>query len=128
MTMRRREFIAALMGFACTVPWTAQARKENPIVGVFLTTQGLETAFQQGLGDFGYIVGQNISLVRKDGVGTPDQINQRATELVAAKPDVIFGGGSQTSDQTSNTPGTPTCAHRISLQPVVVQFPVLALT
>jgi putative tryptophan/tyrosine transport system substrate-binding protein len=95
--MRRREFIAALTGFACAVPWTAQAQKGNPTVGVFLTTRGLENAFQQGLADFGYVAGQNILLVLKDGAGAPDQINQRAAELVAVKPDVIFGGGSQTT-------------------------------
>lgn len=57
---------------------------------------------------FGYIVGRNISLIRKDGIGTPDQIKQRAAELVTAKADVIFGGGSQTTSalkrQTSSIP------------------------
>ena len=106
--MKRREFIAALGG-AAAWPIVARAQKRNPTVGLFWISQtDLEAAFQQGLADFGYVVGQNISLIRKDTAGNLDRLDQLAAELVAAKVDVIFGGGSQNTGalkrQTSSIP------------------------
>jgi ABC-type uncharacterized transport system substrate-binding protein len=87
----------------------AIAEKRNPTVGLISISQtAVEAAFQQGLADFGYVVGQNISLIRKDAAGNLDRLDQLAAELVAAKVDVIFGGGTQTTSalkrQTSSIP------------------------
>jgi putative ABC transport system substrate-binding protein len=97
--MRRREFIAALAGFASAWPLTTQAQTKTPVVGELIVspTDSVEAAFQQGLMDYGYAVGQNISLLRKDASGDLDRVNQLAADLVAAKVDILFGTGSQTT-------------------------------
>jgi putative tryptophan/tyrosine transport system substrate-binding protein len=95
--MRRRELIAGLGG-AAAWPLVARAQKRNPTVGQLSTTAfTYQSAFEQGLADFGYVVGQNISLVRKDIEGNLDRLDQLVAELVAINPNVIFGGGSQST-------------------------------
>jgi putative ABC transport system substrate-binding protein len=94
--MRRREFIAGV-GSAAAWPVVARAQKRNPTVGVLSVSSTIDTAFQQGLADFGYVIGQNILLIRKNAEGNFDRLDQLAAELVAINPDVIFGGGSQTT-------------------------------
>jgi putative ABC transport system substrate-binding protein len=105
--VRRREFIAGL-GWAAAWPIAARAQKPNPTVGMLLSTPDTAAGFQQGLADFGYVVGGNISLISKNIEGNLDRIDQLAAELVAINPDVIFGGGSQTTialkRQTSTIP------------------------
>jgi putative tryptophan/tyrosine transport system substrate-binding protein len=106
--MKRRGFIAGLGG-AAAWPLAARAQKRNPAVGVLvIIPTNVETAFRQGLADFGYVDGQNISLVRKDVAGNVDRLDQVAAELVAAQVDVIFASGSQATSalrrQTSSIP------------------------
>jgi putative ABC transport system substrate-binding protein len=50
--------------------------------------EGLE-AFRQSLRDFGWVEGRNYVLVFRHGDGQPDQLAQRAAELVKMKVDVI---------------------------------------
>jgi putative ABC transport system substrate-binding protein len=79
----------------------------------------VQTAFEQGLADFGYVVGQNISLVLKNATGNSDRLNQLAAELVAAKVDVIFGWGSQATSalrrQTNRIPIVMTSTNPVGL-------------
>jgi putative ABC transport system substrate-binding protein len=107
--MKRRAFIAGI-GSAAAWPLVARGQKRNPNIGT-LTISGQadnQDAFQQGLADFGYVVGQNITLFRKDAAGSMDRLNQLAAELVSANVDVIWGGGSQATSalkrQTSSIP------------------------
>jgi putative ABC transport system substrate-binding protein len=92
--MRRREFIAGLGGAAA---WPVVAHAKNPIIGMLTTSSSgvIDAGFQQGLADFGYVPGQNISLIRKEAAS--DRLDQLAAELIAISPDVIFGTGSQTT-------------------------------
>ena len=92
--MRRREFIAGLGGAAA---WPLVAHGKNPVVGMLTTSSSgvVDAGFRQGLADFGYIPGQNISLLRKEA--DFDRLDEVAVELLAANPDVIFGTGSQTT-------------------------------
>jgi ABC-type uncharacterized transport system substrate-binding protein len=88
--------------------WWRGRKSGNPTVGAFFNLSAYQTAFEQGLADFGYVVRQNISLITKEAAGNPDRMNQLAAELVAAKVDVIFGGTSQITSalkrQTSSIP------------------------
>jgi putative ABC transport system substrate-binding protein len=96
--MKRREFIVALGGCVCAYPWRAQAQTRSAIVGILASsTTAVDAAFQQGLADFGYVVGQNLSLIRKDPEGNLDRLDQIAAELVTTNVDVIFSVGSQTT-------------------------------
>src|ERR1700760_1520663 len=96
--MRRRTFIAGL-GSAAAWPVVARGQKRKPNVGVLTNgrTKEHQAAFQEGLADFGYVVGQNITLIWKDAAGDMDRLNQFAAELVTAKVDVVFGTSSQTT-------------------------------
>jgi ABC-type uncharacterized transport system substrate-binding protein len=103
--VKRRTFIAGLGGAAA---WPVVARAKNPIVGMLTTSSSgaVDAGFQQGLTDFGYVPGQNISLIRKEA--DLDRLDQLAAELIPINPDVIFGTGSQTTialkRQTSTIP------------------------
>jgi putative ABC transport system substrate-binding protein len=103
--MNRRTFIAALGGAAA---WPLVARAKDPVVGMLTTSSSgvVDAGVQQGLADFGYVPGQNISLIRKET--DFDRLDQLAAELIAISPDVIFGTGSQAmialKRQTSTIP------------------------
>jgi putative ABC transport system substrate-binding protein len=103
--VKRREFIT---GLGCAAAWPMVARATNPVVGMLTTSSSgvVDAGFQQGLVDFGYVPGQNVSLIRKEA--DFDRLDQLAAELIAVSPDVIFGTGSQTTialkRQTSTIP------------------------
>ena len=109
LRVTRREFVAAV---GCAAAWPVVARGQNrkPNVGVLTNgrTDEHQAAFRQGLADFGYVVGQNITLTWKDAAGDMDRLYPLAAELVAAKVDVVFGTSSQTTDalkrQTNSIP------------------------
>jgi putative tryptophan/tyrosine transport system substrate-binding protein len=103
--MKRREFIAGL-GSAAAWSAVARAQKRNPTIGMLSDTPDGAAWYQQGLADFGYVVGQNISLIRKIIEGNLDRLDQFAAEVVAANPDVIIGGGSQTTIALKRQTGT----------------------
>jgi putative ABC transport system substrate-binding protein len=103
--MKRREFIAALGGMAITRPSGLCAQQARPLPRIGRLSIGnsrIEDAFRQGLGDFGYVEGQNL-LVEYRGVGkTPVQLDRFAAELIALKVDAIVAGSSQTTRAAFN--------------------------
>jgi putative ABC transport system substrate-binding protein len=80
-----------------SAPVVARAQTRKPTIGELSisVTDYAQAAFEQGLADFGYVVGQNTSLIAKDAAGHPGRLNQLAAELFAAKVDVIYSPGSQ---------------------------------
>jgi hypothetical protein len=76
--MRRREFIAGLGG-AAAWPLMARAQQRTPVVGVLNAGVPLAHAFQQGLGEQGYIDGQNVEVLFRN---TYDRLTALAEELV----------------------------------------------
>ena len=50
-------------------------------------------AFAQGLAEHGWIIGRNVRVDYRWGAGNPELFRRYATELVAAKPDVILAAG-----------------------------------
>jgi hypothetical protein len=78
--LRRREFIA---GLSCAAAWPMVAAAKTPMVGMLTTSSSgvVDAGFQQGLAGFGYVPGQNISLIRKEA--NSDRLDQLAAELIA---------------------------------------------
>src|SRR5205823_14595790 len=98
MTVSRRQFVqgAGLAGLGLLAgcgrwPWPAQQPTRMPRVG-FLAARAVRTyedAFRQGLLEYGYIEGQNLSVewrVAEDGAGG---LSDLAVELVNLPVDVI---------------------------------------
>jgi putative ABC transport system substrate-binding protein len=97
--MRRREFITLLGGAAAAWPLAARAQRDRVRrVGVLMSTgeRDPETqlrigAFREGLQKFGWAEGRNLQIDYRWGGGSIARTRTYAAELVALKPDVIFG-------------------------------------
>src|SRR5215467_7743573 len=101
MSLRRREFIAALGG-AATWPIATHGQQPQRMrrIGVLmnLTADDPEsvdrvTALAQGLAELGWTVGRNVQIVYRWGVGDPELFRRYAGELVALAPDVAVAHG-----------------------------------
>jgi putative tryptophan/tyrosine transport system substrate-binding protein len=95
--MRRREFITLLGGTAVAWPLTARAQQSGkmPRIG-WLQPVPIPNAwlkgFGQGLLEFGYVEGKNLSIEYRWGDGNFDRLPGMAAELVRLNVDVIISG------------------------------------
>ena len=94
----RRAFLATWTGGLLATPLAAEGQQAGRIarVGDLVPSTGdsaLTRAFLDGLGDAGYVEGQNVSVERLYARGQPDQLLGLARELVHAPVDVIFVRG-----------------------------------
>jgi putative tryptophan/tyrosine transport system substrate-binding protein len=94
--MRRREFISLLGGAAA---WVSPARAQEPrrVIGVLsslgragLFADIIKPALVQGLKDFGFVEGRNISIEIREADGHYDRLPSLAAELVGRDVAVIF--------------------------------------
>jgi putative ABC transport system substrate-binding protein len=94
--MRRREFITLLGG---TAAWPVVARAQQPtkvpIIG-FLGAESASTnrhffdAFQQGMREFGYLDGKNITFVERWAEGRRERFPELIGELLSLKVSIIL--------------------------------------
>src|SRR5712692_4174240 len=95
--LKRREFVTLLGGAA--VGWPIAVRAQQPAMPVigFLnggTPEGyarMVAAFQQGLKELGYVVGENIAIEFRWARGHYDLLPALASELVRLNVAVIVG-------------------------------------
>jgi putative tryptophan/tyrosine transport system substrate-binding protein len=99
--MRRRDFIA-LIGGAAAWPLAARAQQMARVRTIgFLLPGGSRTtvvraqleAFRQGLREYGWIEGQNISVEYRFAEGKEDALAEFAAELVRLRLDLIVAEG-----------------------------------
>jgi putative ABC transport system substrate-binding protein len=66
----------------------------------------LEAAFEQGLRDRGYVVGQHVVIQNRFAHGDVKRLHEFAAELVRMKVDVIFAAGDQATDAARRATST----------------------
>jgi ABC-type uncharacterized transport system substrate-binding protein len=101
--IKRRDFITLLGGGAAAWPVTARAQQPASTVrhvGFLLpgsprttAVRGQLEAFRQGLKEYGWVEGQNISVEYRFAEGKEDALPGIAAELVQARLDVIVAEG-----------------------------------
>jgi putative ABC transport system substrate-binding protein len=120
--MKRRDLITGLGGAAVTAPVAARAQQKlmrvigqlNPGADVANTPakaaiwKPYHDALREGLGESGYVEGQNVRIEGRSAEGHYDRLPALAAELVALKVDVIetnsLTGARAAKDATSTIP------------------------
>ena len=92
--MRRRDLIASLAG-AAAWPRAGHAQQTAmPVIGSLnsssaVESPGLRAAFHKGLGESGYVLGQNLAIEYRWAEGHFDRLPAFAADLVSRKVDLI---------------------------------------
>ena len=82
-----------------------------------------DAAFRAGLGDLGYVEGQNLVIDTRYAEGRPERYPAIIGELLALKPDVIAGNGPQAIRAAQSATATvPIVANDLESDPVASGF------
>jgi putative ABC transport system substrate-binding protein len=101
--MRRRDFLTLLTGIIGGWPTTSYAQQKQkpvPVIGILAAAAPdnaralrMLAAFREGLGEFGYVEGQNIAIEYRWAEAHFDRLPALAADLVDRKVDVIVTEG-----------------------------------
>jgi putative ABC transport system substrate-binding protein len=96
--VRRRELMLLLGGAMAAGPAPHAQQRAMPVIGYLSSTSlGSQApwvaAFRQGLGEAGYIEGQNVAIEYRWAEGRYDRLPELAADLAARKVDVIVTQG-----------------------------------
>jgi putative ABC transport system substrate-binding protein len=101
--MRRREFIGLLGGATAAWPFAAHGQQAGmPVIG-FMSSRSpqdsmyLLAAFRQGLGETGFIEGQNVAIEFRWAQGQYQRLQAFAADLVSRQVVVLTAVGGETS-------------------------------
>jgi putative tryptophan/tyrosine transport system substrate-binding protein len=90
--MRRRAFIALMLGAAVARPFRAADATTSKVWRMGFLAQGQEDFYDalfEALQPLGYVEGKNLVVERRYAEGHSDRFTELAAELVALKPDII---------------------------------------
>ena len=97
--MRRREFITLIGGAASAWPLAARAQQPATSTIGFVSSRapgesaGVVAAFRQGLGEAGFVEGQNLAIAFRWAEGRYDRLPALVAELVNLRVAVLFAAG-----------------------------------
>ncbi len=97
--MNRRKLLIIGAGAAIALPLAARAQqKAMPVIGYLSlaspsTAAANVAAFRKGLGETGYVEGQNVAIEYRWAEGRYDELPELAADLVRRKVDVIVTSG-----------------------------------
>ena len=96
--MRRRDFMTVLAGAAAYPLLAGAQQKVMPVIGFLgISPPGANAsrlaAFRLGLGDTGYVEGQNVTIESRSAEDRYDRLPALAADLVGRKIDVIVTQG-----------------------------------
>jgi putative ABC transport system substrate-binding protein len=99
--IRRRKFLAALIGAAAAWPLAAQGQQPAmPVIGVLspaVEAAHLMDAFRRGLAETDYVEDRNVAIEYRWAAGRYDRLPELAADLVRRKVTVIVAQGNATA-------------------------------
>jgi putative ABC transport system substrate-binding protein len=110
--MRRRDLVASLAVIAAAWPRALRAQqKAMPVIGNLESGSPgpfapFVAAFRQGLGETGYVEGQNLAIEYRWAEGHYDRLPAFAADLAGRGVDVILTGGSPAAHAAKNATST----------------------
>ena len=110
--MRRRDFITLLGGAVAPWPRSARAQQKVPVIGFLGTTSPTAwreqiAAFEQRLGELGWINGRTITIEYRWTEGRNEQAPAIAQAFVKREVDIIVAGGNAVAAAKQATSSIP---------------------
>lgn len=127
VAMKRREFIA-LLGGATVWPLAARAQTSRRLGMLFATSaqaakaQGLLEAVTQGLKEYGWVEGQNVTIEYRFADSKDDVLPKLAAELLQLRVDLIVTDGTPATEAAKIATRTVPIVMAVSNDPLASGF------
>src|SRR4051794_17343370 len=124
--MRRREFIAFLVGAAIGLPSAVRGQQGGVwrLGALETTSQAMNSAnysiLREALRDLGYVEGQNLVIEYRSADGRDERFPHLAAELVSMKVDLILARGTPATVAARNASGAIPIVMRSTADPFAV--------